>query len=202
MTMGAQASSLEGGRGVRDRIVRGARHLLEERGVEQAVTLRAVAREAGVSAPSIYHHFPDLRAVLEAVIDEAYTEYAAATYDVAAAVEDPLERIRVGALASLRFAWKSPATFRILFARHRPSELPTVAGRAAAHHELTVTAIDACAPGRRPAHANARTDAMLLWLGLHGASELRPAHPRFPWPPEEEIVDGLLRRIVLRDPSA
>ena len=69
---------------VRGRIVGAARRLLEERGVEAAVTLRAVAREAGVSAPSIYHHFSDLNAVLDAVITEAYTEYAAATAIVCA----------------------------------------------------------------------------------------------------------------------
>lgn len=184
---------------VRDRIVSGARRVLEERGGEQALTLRAVAREAGLSAPSIYHHFPDLRAVLEAVIDQAYTEYAAATYDAAAAVDDPVDRLRTGAMGALRFAREHPATYRILFVRHRPSELPHVASRAAAHHEFTIETIGACGPAGRPADADARMDAMLWWLGVHGAAELRPAHPRFPWPADEEIVQGLLSGIVLRD---
>jgi AcrR family transcriptional regulator len=186
---------------VRARIVRAARLLLEERGGEEALTLRAVARGAGVSAPSVYHHFPSLRAVLEAVIDEAYGEYAAATYGAAAGVEDPLERLRIGGLGCLRFAREQPATYRLLFSRHRPSELSGVGARAAADHEITVDAVAACGPAGRPAAADARTDAMLLWLGLHGAADLRPSHPRYPWPPEDEIVEQLLRRIVLHDAS-
>ena len=184
---------------VRGRIVRAARSLLEERGVEEALTLRAVARGAGVSAPSIYHHFPDLAAVLEAVIDEAYGEYAAATYGAAAGVEDPLERLRVGSLGALRFARDHPATYRILFSRHRPSELSKIGARAAEDHVITVEAIAACGPAGRPAGADARTDAMLLWLGLHGAADLRPSHPRYPWPADDELVDQLLQRIVLHD---
>lgn len=182
---------------VRERIVRAARCLLEERGVEAAVTLRAVAREAGVSAPSIYHHFDDLGVVLEAVVDEAYTEYAAATYGAAAGIDEPLERLRVGGLGCLRFAREHPATYRILFSRHRPSELSGIGARAAANHEITVEAIAACGPRGRPSSADARTDALLFWLGLHGAADLRPSHPRFPWPSEDEIVDQLLRRVVL-----
>lgn len=187
---------------VRDRIVRAARHLLEERGVEEALTLRAVAREAGVSAPAIYHHFPDLRAVLETVVDEAYGEYAAATYGAASGIDEPLERLRIGGLGCLRFAREQPATYRLLFSRHRPSAFSGIGARAAADHEITVEAIAGCGPHGRPADADARADALLLWLGLHGAADLRPSHPRFAWPTEDELVDQLLRRIVLHDAPA
>ena len=39
-------------------IVAGALALIERTGSAEAVTLRAVAREAGIAAPSIYAHFP------------------------------------------------------------------------------------------------------------------------------------------------
>lgn len=199
MSGAADGQSSGGPSVVRARIVTGARRLLEDRGVEQALTLRAVAREAGLSAPSIYHHFSDLGAVLEAVIDEAYTEYAAATYGAAIGQDDPLERLRIGGLGALRFAREHPATYRMVFSRHRPSALPGVGARAAADHAITIEAIAACGPAGRPAQADATTDALLFWLGLHGAADLRPSHPRFPWPTDEAIVDGLLRRIVLHD---
>ena len=52
---------------LRTDIVRAAARLLDE-GTEQNVTLRSVAREAGVSAPSIYSHFADTDACVSPVL--------------------------------------------------------------------------------------------------------------------------------------
>ena len=41
---------------------------------ESAVTLRSVARQAGIAAPSIYRHFPDQPAIMLAVVQKAFTE--------------------------------------------------------------------------------------------------------------------------------
>src|SRR5260370_17153748 len=53
-------------------IVSGALALIERTGSAEAVTLRAVAREAGIAAPSIYAHFPDRGAVLLAVLPRVF----------------------------------------------------------------------------------------------------------------------------------
>ena len=55
-------------------IVAGALALIERTGSAEAVTLRAVAREAGIAAPSIYAHFPDRDAVLMAVVARIFDE--------------------------------------------------------------------------------------------------------------------------------
>lgn len=47
---------------------------LLDRGGARAVTLRAVARRAGITAPSIYPHFPDLPALMRALVHEAFGE--------------------------------------------------------------------------------------------------------------------------------
>lgn len=196
IVVGAGAGSPPDDRGgVRGRILRGARRLLEERGVEEALTLRGVAREAGISAPSVYHHFPDLHAVLEAVIDDAFGDFAVSVWGAVEHVDDPVDRLRLGGQAYLRFAREHPATYRILFTRHRPSALPTVAARAAESHRSTVETIAAC--GGRPPGADAETDAVLWWVALHGSADLPPANPRFPWPSPEDLVEDILRRVVL-----
>jgi AcrR family transcriptional regulator len=41
-------------------------------GSEAAVTLRGVAREIGISAPSIYPHFADREEILGAVLTRAF----------------------------------------------------------------------------------------------------------------------------------
>jgi AcrR family transcriptional regulator len=49
-------------------IVTGALALIERTGSAEAVTLRAVAREVGIAAPSIYPHFADREAIVTAVV--------------------------------------------------------------------------------------------------------------------------------------
>lgn len=195
--IGRPRGSLSG----RGEIVRAARRLLEQRGSEDALTLRGVAREAGLTAPSVYNHFSDLRAVLEAVIDEAFVEFDEATADATVHLQDPVERLVAASSAYIGFARERPATYRMLFSRHRPSALPRVAARAAASHQALVATIERCTERGRPAGADAREDAVLLWAALHGVADLPPANPRFPWPPEEALVDRIVRRIVLRDPG-
>ncbi len=46
--------------------------LLTETGSEDAVSIRAVAQRVGVSAPSIYLHFADKRALIDAVCEEVF----------------------------------------------------------------------------------------------------------------------------------
>ena len=77
----------EGGR-LRADIVAAAHALLDEAG-EDAVTLRAVARRVGISAPSIYAHFADRQAILLAVATDAFAELAASLGDATARYDDP-----------------------------------------------------------------------------------------------------------------
>src|SRR6266487_633381 len=55
-------------------IVSGAIALIDRAGTQEAVTLRAVAREIGIAAPSIYAHFPDREAIVMAVVTRVFDE--------------------------------------------------------------------------------------------------------------------------------
>ena len=97
----------EGGR-LREEILAGATELLEETGSEDAVTLRAVARRVGISAPSIYAHFPDREAIVDAIVDSAFDDFNTAIYSAIDGVTEPLVRLRAGCAAYLRFAADRP----------------------------------------------------------------------------------------------
>lgn len=56
------------------RIITAAAELLDETGNEAAVTLRAIARRAGVSAPAIYGHYADLQSIFLVVAQQAFAE--------------------------------------------------------------------------------------------------------------------------------
>ena len=106
----------EGGK-LRADILAGATELLEETGSEEAVTLRAVARQVGISAPSIYSHFPDREAIVDAIVDGAFADFNAAISAAIDAAASPLARLRAGCAAYLRFAAERPNRYKFLFER-------------------------------------------------------------------------------------
>lgn len=79
------------------------------------VSLRGVARRAGVSAPAVYRHFADKEALIVALAAECAERLAATMVAaVEAAPDDPLERFRANGIALVRFAVAYPEHFRAL----------------------------------------------------------------------------------------
>src|ERR1700691_4242301 len=64
------------GSALAEEIVSGALAIIDRTGSSEAVTLRAVAREVGIAAPSIYAHFPDRQAILMAAVGQIFDELA------------------------------------------------------------------------------------------------------------------------------
>jgi AcrR family transcriptional regulator len=94
-------------------LVRAAMELLEESG-ETALSLRAVARRAGVSSAAPYRHYADREALVSAVAAVGYRELA---QRLAAAHPSPStpEQLASVAVAYVQFALERPALFRIMF---------------------------------------------------------------------------------------
>src|SRR5205809_439421 len=89
--------------------------LVEEEGIG-ALSLREVARKAGVTHNAPYHHFPDRGALLAAIAEEGFGRLAQETAAARAAVpDDPLARLTACGQAYVRFAIASPAHFRVMF---------------------------------------------------------------------------------------
>jgi AcrR family transcriptional regulator len=93
--------------------VSAAMELLEESG-ETALSLRAVARRAGVSPAAPYRHYADREALVSAVAALGYRELAER---LAAAHPSPAtpEQLTSVAIAYVQFALERPALFRIMF---------------------------------------------------------------------------------------
>lgn len=196
---------------LRAEIVEAAAALLDEHGTEQAVTLRAVARQVGIAAPSIYAHFPTREHVVVAVVSEAFEaleEHIAAAAEAAGG--DPRDRLRAACHAYVDFAARWPQRYRAMFSGvwtpdepATPAEPVEVDGppRLVIGDEaftVLVTAITDCAAEGTSASADPFADATALWTALHGLAELGPAAPRFPWP--DGLLDVLVDRLALLTP--
>ncbi|MFT4042924.1 MAG: TetR/AcrR family transcriptional regulator [Gordonia sp. (in: high G+C Gram-positive bacteria)] len=95
-------------------LVRTAIELLDTEGADADLSLRAVARSAGVSAGAPYRHFADRNALLSAVAAVGYRELAAALHT---AQPDPRSADDLAdlAVAYVQFAIGRPALFRVMF---------------------------------------------------------------------------------------
>jgi AcrR family transcriptional regulator len=196
----------EGAR-LRDELIAAAGRLLATDSDVDSLSLRAVAREAGVAAPSVYLHFASKEALLNAVVSAQFAALQRAIETEVASGDDPASRLLAGCLAYCRYAVEQPGPYQLLFNTPRPDiKDPNFAGTsgAAAFQTLVdgVAASIAAGVARPGDPFRIATD---IWAALHGTASLRRATRGFPWPPLEEQVRGILEAftgIPYRDDSS
>jgi AcrR family transcriptional regulator len=145
--------------------VRAAMELLEEGG-ETALSLRAVARRAGVSPAAPYRHYADREALVSAV---AVVGYRALAERLAAAHPSPTtpEELARVAIAYVQFAIERPALFRIMFGEpcDRDSDERVAATAAVSLYVREIVR-------RSFPHADADALATAIWALVHGLAFL------------------------------
>jgi AcrR family transcriptional regulator len=188
----------EGAR-LRDEILAGATELLERAGgSEEAVTLRAVAREVGISAPSIYAHFADREAIVDAIVNGAFGDFNRAIQgasDAAAqAGAGPRGRLRAMCAAYLEFAAERPSRYQLLFERRDLIGVGSEANRLirSESFEHLVASVQACIDAGISASDDPARDAAAIWAALHGFATLRSFRPQFPWPDTDTMLDRIV----------
>ena len=99
------------------RIVAAARRLLDKDGTE-AVTMRRVARAAGVTPMAIYRHYPDRASLLNALAAEGFEELAArlAGKKFSGSIEERLAKMME---IYLDHAFEKPRLFELMFLKPR-----------------------------------------------------------------------------------
>ena len=169
--------------------------LLAEGPAGSAVTLRGIARRAGIAAPSVYPYFADRDAVLDAVVAETFTALAHALRQAVVPQESAATTVRAVCRAYLGFAVRHPGLYRTLFERtavNSSAGAPTYEEGLAAFEVLRSVVVDAVADGSSTS-TDPSGDTACLWMALHGLATLPPAMPGFPWPG----IDHLLERLVV-----
>ena len=147
-----------------------ARQLLERDG-PNALSLRAVAREAGVSPAAPYHHFKDKSELLDAVAEQGWrmlSEFLAACQPG----EGPLpDRMAEVGLSYVRFAREHPALYRLMYdcSRNRAA-LPEHGGEqtdAFAHVRERLLA-----SGIQSSDLGVELATIASWCAAHGLAEM------------------------------
>lgn len=151
---------------VREALLAAARAELLEHG-RAAISLRAVARRAGLSHASPKYHFGDRSGLLTAIATEGFDALASRLSDVHES--DARRQLAVLGAAYIDFGLSHPALFELMFA---PSELHTddsnlVAAQQQAIGSLTAAVGQLAGADATPTDAPSKL-ALISWALVHG----------------------------------
>ncbi|HET9133453.1 MAG TPA: TetR/AcrR family transcriptional regulator [Gemmatimonadales bacterium] len=198
--MSAARRDLDGAE-TRNRILDAARALFVEHGIEQT-TVRAIAGAVGITAPALYHHFPDKDALVRELVLTDMRRLGAVFARVMR-VADPVERLVELGLAYVRFGLENPQHYRLLFmlphddvkqGGHEPSPEEDAYGL------LHVTVGQAIRERRLgPDYQDADQVSQICWAAVHGLVSLHVVfgeHEWVEWRDVEVTAGRMLRALV------
>lgn len=100
-------------------------------GGRNAVSLRKVAAQAGVSGTALYRHFENKEALLAEVAAEGFHKLQSALETVLDSSLQPLERFRETGNIYADFALKNPVLYELMFSRDMLSNKNSIVDKAA-----------------------------------------------------------------------
>lgn len=194
-------STADGATSPRERLLQAARDVVATEGLE-GLTLRAIARRAGVSHGAPLRHFPTLAALLAAVAADGFARLIATVDaalaeadEVAAACGDRLDarqRLAVAGQAYVRFALADPGVFTVTFRPERVDvndtgyQMQGFASFLQLVDLVKAAQLDGWRAGERPEEL-----ATVLWANVHGVAELT-LHGALPGVVGDDAVDRVL----------
>jgi len=180
----------------REAVVNAARAMIERDGLN-ALSLRRLAGDLGVTAPALYAYVTDKRDLLRAVAESAF-EQLTAGFD-AVGDTDPLDRMRASSRVYIDFAIENPHLFETMFvfppdlgvSAPTGEELPAATKAFAGPLADIEAAVDA---GRL--HGDTITIALVLWTSIHGATEVLRMGFGFDDDGRERYVNSVLDTVI------
>lgn len=149
-----------------------------------AITLRAIAREMGMTANAIYGYFATRDDLVTTLIDDVYTSLAdtlAAAWDTDPTA-DPADRIRAWARAFRGWALANPEGFRLVYGDPVPGYTAPEGGAAPDAAQRVCTGLTALAAAAWPQAERLYADSDFQWSDFDAGllDKVRPAFPGLP----------------------
>ncbi|QLL10403.1 TetR/AcrR family transcriptional regulator [Mycobacterium vicinigordonae] len=181
---------------LRHEILDAATELLLETGRARAVSIRSVAERVGVTSPSIYLHFKDKDALLDAVcvryLDQLDREMTLA----GSGQPCTIEVLRAQGLAYVRFALQAPELYRLAtVSAERSGGAVAVAMHRAAFRHVRAAVRKLIDEGRYRADS-AGTVALALMTAAHGVATVLIAKPQLPFGDVDAFADRMFGAVL------
>jgi len=190
----------------RERLIDAAERLFARNGLD-AVTMRQLAAELGVSPMTPYRYFADKDAILAAVRARGFDRHAAAlnaAFD--AAGPDPLAATAAAGRAYVDFAFSHPEAYKLMFDISQPNEAdyPDLLAAADRSRRTMTRGLEAMAEAGLFA-GEPKLVGHMFWAALHGPIMLAFSGKLEPGYGARRIIAGLmegLQRGLLRTEPA
>lgn len=155
------------------------------------ISLREVARAAGVSHNAPYHHFTNRLGLLQTLAESSMRQLLDAVQEAVASAQSPAQALRKGGAAYISFAVERPHAFNAVYD-------PTVCVPGSPSEKMAplIEALEsALFEASTEAGLDSTADAHALWALIHGLGVLSAAG-HFPLTDAHASYDAALSRLL------
>lgn len=169
----------------------------------EGATVRKIAEEVGVSATTLYMHFPDKRAMLMEIGSAAIEMILAEAEQIAGGDEDPLVRVRALMLAHMHFALSNRPVYSLVW-NEASVEFANNEGPAhqlaARYYRSLIGVVGQLAEAGRLRGRGKHVVGQTLFAGCHGLVIALITNPNFGYVDTDEfmaaMIEGLTRGLI------
>ena len=156
---------------LRQALLDAARAIGEEGNLEQ-LTLREVARRAGVSHAAPYHHFKDKAAIITALAQDSDARLESAMRMAIKGLKAPKARLNAIGVEYVVHAFENPNEFRMLFRRETQSILEPPCLPKEGAFAVLLEYVQECLEAKLFNFPDIETGALYMWSLVHGLATL------------------------------
>ena len=177
---------------LKNALIKAGVEILSKDGVS-GLSLRKVAKRAGVSHSAPYAHYPDKQSLIAAISTEGFKQlYVELENAVLPYGDDPKQQLKEGAWAYVQFAMNNTDTFNIMFSGvlEKEKEYPSFVEISRKTFDRVVDVVQACQQAGVLHSAPPELMAVSVWGQLHGIVSLML---------EGQISHTVLDRFTIRE---
>jgi AcrR family transcriptional regulator len=159
---------------LKNALIKAGVEILSKEGVE-GLSLRKVAKRAGVSHSAPYAHFKDRQSLIAAISTEGFRKlYNKLDAVVSVHADDPVEQLVEAAWAYIRFAMDNPDTFKIMFSGvlEKEKDYPSFVEISGQTFERVVEIVQGCQKAGVLPSEPSELVAVSAWSQVHGLISL------------------------------
>ena len=199
--MGVKERKARQKRFLRQEILDAASELFAKDGYEN-VSMRRVADKIEYSPTTIYLYFRDKAELLEQVCQETFARLSQVMVRILEQPGDPVERLKRGLVAYIKFGLENPHHYRATFMTPIPEgfdiEKHAKADSAGMQaFDFLRRGVGDCIAAGKFRSADLELVSQTLWAGIHGVTSLLITHCEgFPWVDTDKLIHSMVDTLV------